>query len=615
MPTLVLLWVWACAYLNCAGWALSALQQLNARGYTVALALGFGLLVIWRKKTSAQISPKVHWQKYLRRFRRPFPLAFLLLSALAFLGGAWYAPANYDALAYRLPRVLNWLAADHWHWIHTIFPRLNQRSCGFEWVMAPFLALLKTDRLLFLINIVSFLLLPGLVFSVFTRLGVRRRVAWPWMWLVPTGYCYLLQAGSIGIDLFGAVFVLAAMDFALRVKTSRSKCDFFAATLAAALMTGAKPSNLPLLLPWALAILPSLGLVWRWPVRMAAVCVVALAASDIPSAALNWHYCGDWTGLKVEIGVAPAGPIFLTGASTFLLGIQNFNPPVFPFTEWWHDFLVRHLPAALSARLDHTMELGLRTFDLSQLEVEERAGLGFGVCGLLLVGLMAARFAPSNAFRFRPSIWLQAVHWSPVVSLWVLLCHSWLGAISREITPYYSLLMPLLLAGSGQVWLVKRRWWHWCALSVFVMAAGLLVVSPSRPLFPVQRLLAVPSLPPRVRIVYSVYAQRNDAFAPARDLLPPGLTVLGLIRYDDPETSLWRPFGSRRIEQVCPDDTAAEVKARGVEYILLREEFLAWHGYTLETWLQRMNAQVVKTIPLNLHASTGPLDWYLVRLR
>ena len=35
MPTLVLLWVWFCAYLNCAGWALSALHQLNARGYAV----------------------------------------------------------------------------------------------------------------------------------------------------------------------------------------------------------------------------------------------------------------------------------------------------------------------------------------------------------------------------------------------------------------------------------------------------------------------------------------------------------------------------------------------------------------------------------------------------
>ena len=47
------------------------------------------------------------------------------------------------------------------------------------------------------------------------------RAAWHWMWLMPTGYCFLLQAGSIGNDLFGAVFALAALDFALRA-ASRS---------------------------------------------------------------------------------------------------------------------------------------------------------------------------------------------------------------------------------------------------------------------------------------------------------------------------------------------------------------------------------------------------------
>ena len=68
--------------------------------------------------------------KKLRRFRKPFPLAFLILAVMAFLGGALYAPTNYDALSYRLPRVLHWLAENQWHWIHTIFPRLNQRCCS-----------------------------------------------------------------------------------------------------------------------------------------------------------------------------------------------------------------------------------------------------------------------------------------------------------------------------------------------------------------------------------------------------------------------------------------------------------------------------------------------------
>lgn len=178
MLNAVLVWIWSCAYFNCAGWTLSALHQLNAAGYTVALILWFATLLIWWKKTSEKSWPLKRWQKFRHRFARPLPLMFLILAAMVFAGGALHPPNNYDALAYRIPRVLHWLAEGRWHWIHTDFPRLNVRAVGFEWLSAPFIVLMKTDRLLFLINIVSFLLLPGFIFSVFSRLGVRRRVAW-----------------------------------------------------------------------------------------------------------------------------------------------------------------------------------------------------------------------------------------------------------------------------------------------------------------------------------------------------------------------------------------------------------------------------------------------------
>ena len=189
--------------------------------------------------------------------------------------------------------------------------------------------------------------------------------------------------------------------------------------------------------------------------------------------------------------------------------------------------------------------------------------------------------------------------------------------IDRILAPYYALLFPLFLANPAHEPLVKKTAWRVAAFAGFVMAAGLLIVSPARPLFPVQTILKrFPDAPARVRVVYSVYAGRNDAFAPARDILPPGLKVLGLTTYDDPETSLWRPFGSRRIEHVCPDDTAEQLKARGVEYILARDEvFGKWFNCSLDDWLKKMNARVVQTIPLTLRASTGPRDWYLVRLQ
>ena len=212
------------------------------------------------------------------------------------------------------------------------------------------------------------------------------------------------------------------------------------------------------------------------------------------------------------------------------------------------------------------------------------------------------------------------MRWSPVLALLALMTQYNLSVICRIIAPYYLLLLPVALAGGGHEPLVKKNWWRTAAFAVFLIAAGLLVISPARPLFPVRTILDNFQKPEsrlwaRINEVYSVYGSRSDAFAPARALLPPGLKVLGMITYDDPETSLWWPIGSRRIEHVCPTDTAADLKARGIEYILLREQSIGqWFHCPLDAWLKQVNAQVVWKMPLNLRASSGPLDWYLVKL-
>jgi len=623
MPTAISIWVWFCAYLNCVGWTLSALQQLNATGYAVALLIGFVAFVVWWEQTSGRIFPHISWRKLKHRFRRPFPLAFLILAAMACLGGVLYAPSNYDALAYRLPRILHWLAAGQWHWIHTIFPRLNTRSCGIEWISAPGIALLGTDRGLFLINIVSFLLLPGLVFSVFTRLGVRRRAAWHWMWLAPTGYCFLLQAGSIGNDLFGATFALAAVDFALRAKISQSPRDFFTSGLAAAMMTSAKMASLPLLLPWALAILPSLKLILRQPLRTAAIGVIAIFASALPTMVLNAKNAGDWSGAGLGHGNVKNAAILRIAVNTGLLAVGSFTPPVFPVAKAWNRGVTNLMPAGLTSRLGVVMlESAAVNFPAEEMQMEENAGLGFGVSFILLASVIAAGFARQGKLPAGNSVWQTCVRWAPMISLLAVLTQSNLSAIARIMAPYYLLLLPGLLAGAGHERLVKKCWWRTASFAAFFMAAGLLIVSPARPLFPVRPVMeklashaSGSKMFSRMDEVYSVYKHRNDAFAPARDILPPGLKVLGMVTFDDPETSLWCPFGSRRIVHVCPGDTAADLKAHGVEYILLREEALGlFFNCPLADWLRQMNAQVVQKIPLNLRASRGPLDWYLVKL-
>src|SRR5437016_3579127 len=169
IPAPIAAWILGCAFLNCAGWILSALHQLNARGYLTVFLVGMGAAWRMRRRIFPAQLVTWNWGKLRRRFGRPFPLAFLALALLATLGGALYQPTNYDALAYRTPRVLHWLAEGHWHWIHTEFQRLNTRATGFEWVSAPIFVFARTDRFLFVLNVISLGLLPGLVFSLFTR--------------------------------------------------------------------------------------------------------------------------------------------------------------------------------------------------------------------------------------------------------------------------------------------------------------------------------------------------------------------------------------------------------------------------------------------------------------
>ena len=315
------------------------------------------------------------------------------------------------------------------------------------------------------------------------------------------------------------------------------------------------------------------------------------------------------------------------GANFVLITSQNLVPTVFPPANKVNHVVERMIPPGLCNQLDRTMESPGNRFPLPEMQTEESAGLGFGVSMLLLVSVLAVRFTrqknrPPPPRRVPGSVWQTWVRWSAAISLLAFMTQSNLTAAGRLLTPYYLLLPPILLVVTGHERLVTRRWWRVAAFAVFLIAAGLLVVSPPRPLFPVAVFLdkvhAMAGQHPalaRAESVYSVYRNRSDGFAPVRAVLPPAVKVLGLITYDDPETSLWRPFGSRRIEHVCPQDTAEDLKQRGVEYVLVKTDgFESRFGGSPDDWIKRMNAQIIQKIPLNLRASRGVLDWYLVKL-
>ena len=85
---------------------------------------------------------------------------------------------------------------------------------------------------------------------------------------------------------------------------------------------------------------------------------------------------------------------------------------------------------------------------------------------------------------------------------------------------------------------------------------------------------------------------------------------------NDPETSLWKPFGSLRIRHITRDDTAKSARKHGVSFVLVSEYTLETQTkYTLDEWLVRFDAEIVSSMELALRATRGPTRWHLVKLR
>jgi hypothetical protein len=616
-------WIVLSCVCSCTGWVLSALHELNAAGYAVAFLLS--LAAVWPLRGWLFPTGFRRWnvRKTRWRFRRTFPLAFLVLASLAIFGGVIHAPSNYDAIAYRVPRMLHWLAQGQWHWIYTDFQRVNTRVCGIEWLSVPLIVFTKTDRWLFIINAVSFCLLPGLVFSLFRRAGVRSRVAWHWMWLLPTGYCYLLQAGSIANDMFGTVYSIAAIDYALRARRSGRVSEVCLSVLAVALVTGAKLSNLPFLLPWVVAFVPTWRLWLARPLALTATIAVAAGASFLPMAALNTVHSGEWTGAKIEDDPMGTGSKWLhLLANGVTWPLDNLAPPVFPFASAWNRAADRAIPASLAARFrEQSFEPTAADGHLDETQVEDSAGLGFGITTLLGLSVLAVLVSR------RPATLPGAAPVDVVVKLiclgaWIGMLYiammSGKGGAVRYLAAYYPLLSLSFLLSPGHASVVRQTWWRWWALFGCGLAALLLVICPARPLWPVGWFihrygdqLRSNKLAVRALDAYETKGQRAQVFAPLLAALPPGTPVVGFMAMDFPETSLWKPFGTRRILHIRGSDSGEDLRRRGIRYLFVVKALLKepW-----DKWLQERNARELTTVSLKMWGRRPPFVWSVVEL-
>ncbi len=621
MHAILILWIGLCACLTCTGWVLSLFHQLNAAGYLAVLIPAAIGAALWLKNNP----PNFKLGKFLRRFKRPVSAVFLLMTLLILAGGVLHAPNNFDALTYRFPRMLQWLSHSQWFWITTPNERLNYSNTGWEWLGTPLFCLTHSDRFFFLISGVGFLLLPGLIFSTLRNLGVTGRTAWWWMWILPLAYGSATQAASVGNDLTGTVFLLAAIYFGLRARKSRRVLDVWLALLATALMTGVKMSNLPLGLPCLLAVFPALPLLRKHLVPSIAIMGLALMASAIPIMALNQHFTGSWNGdpldsYKMQVKNPVAG---IVGNSLLLLE-QSLMPPAILHGREVREGFINHLPEPVN-RMLHKDFTHYYSGELTELPGEEGAGLGLGITLALLISATLAllgfgkRILPSGN-----SLVFSIVIWGGWVSALVYMAKMGSEAAPRLMMPYYPLMIAGVLALPVQQVLMCSKMWRafLTLIPLFILPA--ILISPSRPVLPMSKLsdaLAEKSpgsaLYSRMRAVYQTYSHRNDVLAPLRSSIPAEVGELGLLAgSNDTDYSLWRPFGTRRIIYLAADTNGFLQNHGRVEWAVIKER--TWRGISktpLKEWLEAQGGEIIATRSIVEIVSWGPEDWHLVRFK
>lgn len=616
------LWVLFNTWAALSGWTLSAFGMLSGTGYLLALLPLLTGAILWRRPLAGTLTDAVlNFRRFTRlRMKQPLPSLFAITFVAAAIGGILYPPNNYDFLTYRFARMLHWWNAGHWHWIHTANFRQNISGTGIEWAMMPSLILTHSSRLFFLLNFVSYLLMPGLVFSVLTQLGIGRRTSWFWMWILPSAYGYAVTAGSVGNDTFGTVLMLTALHFAFRSTRHGSITALWLGCLAAGLMTAVKASNLPLWLPFLAAVRPALPLIrTRWIQTLGIACV-AIIISFAPMAALNHIYAGGWSGDPTnQEKVQASSPRVALLGNGMQLAMGCIAPPVLPQAASWTARLQHWIPPSLRAELKK--EFPRFSLQFKELGNEEHAGLGCGVSLLLATAAGVALFAR----RRRSS---HHCRWSVLGAgmIALLAFGSVMAAEStaRLLSPYYPLVIASVLALPGTDRVTYRRWWRMMALLMSLSALLIVVLTPSRPLWPAKTITtslrarnSESRLLKRISSVYSVYGDRADVLAPARALLPANVNIIGLIQSgDDPEVALWRPFGQQQVTSVIgPEMTNRPwLNRMGIQAIVARRSIVEQQCGSMEAWLATIDGSLIKSIRLTLKVSEGDQEWLIVKL-
>ena len=598
------------------GWVLSWLGSLNTTGYLATAPIALGLALWFWSATRPADAKRLSFSKWLHRIKvSPSLAAWCVVTLLILVGALINPPSNYDGLTYRLPKLLYWLQENRWHWIDGLDFRLNITGAGFEWLSAPFILFTHSDRGLFLLNFLPFLLLPGLFFVAARGLGIRLRAARWWMWVWPMAYGIGMQAGSIGNDMVAAALALASLAFAAQALRGHACLCLFLSALAAAAMTGIKATTLPLGLPlggyW-------LWVAWKtlkWPKTLAlgiAVSPLALLVSFLPIAVACSIHTGRWNGNPGDrYGFEPKNPIAAVAGNSLDFSLSLLSLPLAPGSGSINNRFDQYISGQ---RWYTWIKANYGCFNPSLLQdmpTEEGSGIGLGIT---LTALVWAAKRPKRRGLRPPSDTAIGLVFplATLLAMLAFMAKSGVGGTPRLMVPFIPLLLLTVVCWRSRKTLPAHARHSLLSVIPAVFLIPALFLNPNRPLLPTSLLIDLPGLPESVRSrmtqVYQTYSIRGEFLAPFREKIPAGELVGFAGGGDNSAYSLFKPFGTRHITNLSPRTVDS------VQWILAtRDGFERRLGMTLEQWepASGFTKQYQETIVSRV--ATGPEDWLLYR--
>jgi len=127
---------------------------------------------------------------------------------------------------------------------------------------------------------------------------------------------------------------------------------------------------------------------------------------------------------------------------------------------------------------------------------------------------------------------------------------------------------------------------------------------------------SVGNLSDRVLAVYEAYATRPYGFSPLLDQMPPSRERVLWFGGggDDIEGAAWKPYGSRTLKQLTESQIESGKVVDGDVAVISNRGIRERLDTSVEAFLERFRADILRREDLALRASTGPETWYLVLL-